>query len=45
MMRIGEHHINKDVVVTLRVEAGETEKIFTEPDNPMTWKYVTGDFG
>lgn len=27
------------------VEAGETEKMFSEPDDPLTWKYVTGDFG
>jgi len=27
------------------VEAGETEKMFTKPDNPLTLKYVTGVFG
>ena len=27
------------------IEAGETAKMFSEPENPMTWKYVTGDFG
>jgi phosphate transport system ATP-binding protein len=27
------------------VEEGETEKIFTQPDQHMTYKYVTGDFG
>jgi phosphate transport system ATP-binding protein len=27
------------------VEAGETEKIFEKPDNPLTYQYVTGGFG
>ena len=27
------------------VEIGETEKIFSEPDDPLTYKYVTGGFG
>jgi len=27
------------------IEVGETEKIFTEPDNEMTYRYVTGGFG
>jgi phosphate transport system ATP-binding protein len=27
------------------VEIGPTEKIFTEPDDPLTYKYVTGGFG
>ncbi|MFV1966483.1 MAG: phosphate ABC transporter ATP-binding protein [Pirellulaceae bacterium] len=27
------------------VEAGETEKIFTEPENKITYEYVTGGFG
>jgi phosphate transport system ATP-binding protein len=27
------------------VEAGETEKLFTEPDDPLTYEYVTGGFG
>ena len=27
------------------VEAGETEKIFEQPDNPLTYQYVTGGFG
>ncbi len=27
------------------VEIGETEKIFTQPDNPVTYEYVTGGFG
>ncbi len=41
--RLADHtaFLNDSVLV----EAGETEKMFSEPDNPMTWKYVTGDFG
>jgi phosphate transport system ATP-binding protein len=27
------------------VEVGETEKMFEEPDNPLTYEYVTGGFG
>jgi phosphate transport system ATP-binding protein len=27
------------------VEVGETEKIFSEPDNKLTYEYVTGGFG
>ena len=27
------------------VEFGETEKMFSEPDNPLTYEYVTGGFG
>lgn len=27
------------------VEVGPTEKMFTEPDNPLTYQYVTGGFG
>jgi phosphate transport system ATP-binding protein len=27
------------------VEVGETEKMFTKPDNPLTYEYVTGGFG
>ena len=27
------------------VEVGETEKIFSEPDNQLTYEYVTGGFG
>ncbi|MCY2994219.1 MAG: phosphate ABC transporter ATP-binding protein [Planctomycetota bacterium] len=27
------------------VEAGETEKMFEKPDNPLTYQYVTGGFG
>jgi phosphate transport system ATP-binding protein len=27
------------------IEAGETEKMFTQPDNPLTFAYVTGGFG
>ncbi len=27
------------------VEVGETEKIFSEPDNSLTYEYVTGGFG
>ena len=27
------------------VEVGETEKIFTQPDDPLTHDYVTGSFG
>jgi len=27
------------------IEAGETEKLFTEPDDPLTYEYVTGGFG
>lgn len=27
------------------IEAGETEKMFTEPDNKLTYDYVTGGFG
>ncbi len=27
------------------VEAGTTEKIFSEPENPLTYEYVTGGFG
>lgn len=27
------------------VEVGPTEKIFTAPDDPLTWRFVTGDFG
>lgn len=27
------------------VEIGPTEKIFNEPDDPLTYKYVTGGFG
>jgi phosphate transport system ATP-binding protein len=27
------------------VEVGETEKMFTEPDDPLTYQYVTGGFG
>jgi phosphate transport system ATP-binding protein len=27
------------------VEAGPTEKIFSEPDDPLTYDYVTGGFG
>jgi phosphate transport system ATP-binding protein len=27
------------------VEAGDTEKMFSKPDNPLTLKYVTGAFG
>lgn len=30
---------------SILVEEGETEKIFTHPDNETTYKYVTGDFG
>jgi phosphate transport system ATP-binding protein len=27
------------------VEIGPTEKVFSEPDNPLTYEYVTGGFG
>jgi phosphate transport system ATP-binding protein len=27
------------------IEFGETDKIFTKPDNPMTESYITGRFG
>lgn len=27
------------------VEVGETEKMFEQPDHPLTYKYVTGGFG
>ena len=27
------------------VEVGNTQKIFSEPDNPLTYEYVTGGFG
>ncbi len=27
------------------IEAGPTEKIFDQPDQRLTWRYVTGDFG
>ena len=27
------------------IEVGETEKIFTEPDQKLTYEYVTGGFG
>ena len=27
------------------VEAGPTEKLFTEPDDKLTYDYVTGGFG
>lgn len=27
------------------VEVGETEKMFEQPDNPLTYQYVTGGFG
>jgi phosphate transport system ATP-binding protein len=27
------------------IEVGETEKLFTEPDNRLTYEYVTGGFG
>ena len=27
------------------VEVGTTEKIFSEPENPLTYEYVTGGFG
>jgi phosphate transport system ATP-binding protein len=27
------------------IEFGETEKMFSEPGNPLTYKYVTGGFG
>lgn len=27
------------------VEVGPTEKLFSEPDNPLTYEYVTGGFG
>ena len=27
------------------IEVGETEKMFTNPDNKMTYEYITGDFG
>ena len=27
------------------VEVGKTEKIFSKPDNPLTYEYVTGGFG
>lgn len=41
--RLADHtaFLNDSVLI----EAGETEKIFSEPDNQLTWKYVTGDFG
>jgi phosphate transport system ATP-binding protein len=27
------------------VEIGETEKVFSQPDQPLTYEYVTGGFG
>lgn len=27
------------------IEVGPTEKIFTKPDQQLTWRFVTGDFG
>jgi len=27
------------------IEFGDTDKIFTKPDNPMTESYITGRFG
>ncbi len=30
---------------SILIEAGETEKMFTNPDNKMTYEYITGDFG
>jgi phosphate transport system ATP-binding protein len=27
------------------IEVGDTEKIFRQPDQPLTWRFVTGDFG
>jgi phosphate transport system ATP-binding protein len=41
--RLAEHtaFLNKSQLV----EVGETEKMFEEPDNPLTYEYVTGGFG